>query len=289
MNEPTIETLAQQIGRLERENRRLKWIGASSLVGIVILAVMIGKLAVGKSSMPSTALLNRRIVEAEKFVLKDTDGRVRAILGAELEIANVEGSPTVLPETSLDSYGLHLYGADGRHRAALIERKWEGGAGGRLSLFDKNSVSSAYLAVASGYASLELEATERSHEQDEREQEIYAKRWNSAKSPEEKGKVDETTSQEGYTAKMTAWSHGQRSYLIVGGHTTKARDNGVVELNSSKGQPSVVLRDEKDKDRLVLGHTELKILRTGSVEKRPASSLVLFKNDGRVIWQVPAD
>lgn len=53
------------------------------------------------------------------------------------------------------------------------------------------------------------------------------------------------------------------------------------------GEPRLELTDETNKTRAVLGHTELETTRTGSVEKRPASSLVLFDKEGKVIWSAP--
>ena len=35
------------------------------------------------------------------------------------------------------------------------------------------------------------------------------------------------------------------------------------------------------------GHPALETTATGTVEQRPASSLVLFDRDGKVIWKVP--
>ncbi len=51
--------------------------------------------------------------------------------------------------------------------------------------------------------------------------------------------------------------------------------------------PSLVLRDENDKIRAVLGRAALEATATGTVEQRPAASLVLFDKDGKVIWKVP--
>jgi hypothetical protein len=53
------------------------------------------------------------------------------------------------------------------------------------------------------------------------------------------------------------------------------------------GGPSLVLHDENEKTRAVLGHTALEATATGTVEQRPTSSLVLFDRDGKVIWSVP--
>lgn len=56
---------------------------------------------------------------------------------------------------------------------------------------------------------------------------------------------------------------------------------------STKGLVSLTLRDERFNTRAVLGHTKLEITRTGTVEQHPASSLVLFDKDGKVIWKAP--
>ncbi|MFX0198640.1 MAG: hypothetical protein ACFFCW_21165 [Candidatus Hodarchaeota archaeon] len=53
------------------------------------------------------------------------------------------------------------------------------------------------------------------------------------------------------------------------------------------GFPHFTLYDETGRSRAILGCTELEAVRTGTVEKRPASSLVLFDKEGKVIWKVP--
>lgn len=53
------------------------------------------------------------------------------------------------------------------------------------------------------------------------------------------------------------------------------------------GLPRLALRDEKERRRAVLGHTELEHTRTGTVEQQPASSLVLFDKDEKVLWRAP--
>ncbi len=58
------------------------------------------------------------------------------------------------------------------------------------------------------------------------------------------------------------------------------------ELSVGTSGPSLVLRDE-NRDRAVLGHTALETKAIGTVEQRPASSLVLFDKNGKVIWRVP--
>lgn len=53
------------------------------------------------------------------------------------------------------------------------------------------------------------------------------------------------------------------------------------------GSPVVLLGDENGKPRAVLGHVDLVGTSEGRVEKRPASSLVLFDKDGKVLWKAP--
>jgi hypothetical protein len=69
MNEPTMETLARRLDRLEREDRRLK------LAGVVALAVIAAVMLMGQAGKPG------KIVGAEQFIVHDARGGVRAELG----------------------------------------------------------------------------------------------------------------------------------------------------------------------------------------------------------------
>ena len=53
------------------------------------------------------------------------------------------------------------------------------------------------------------------------------------------------------------------------------------------GSPSITLHDEKGKVRAALGTTSLEATRTGAMEKRAESSLVLFDKDGKVLGEAP--
>lgn len=70
MNNPTMETLGQRLDRVERENRRLK------RAGIVAVAVIAAVVLMGQATPRKVA----KVVEAEKFVLRDAGGTVRARL-----------------------------------------------------------------------------------------------------------------------------------------------------------------------------------------------------------------
>ncbi len=59
-----------------------------------------------------------------------------------------------------------------------------------------------------------------------------------------------------------------------------------VDNDRTDGNPRLTLVD-KNGAKAVLGHTKLKNFQTGVVERRPASSLVLFNKDRKVIWSAP--
>jgi len=63
--------LTRRLDRLERENRRLKLVGGLALLGMAALTVM------GQTAPTSVA----NTLEAERFVLRDGAGNVRATLG----------------------------------------------------------------------------------------------------------------------------------------------------------------------------------------------------------------
>ena len=70
MNEPTMETLVRRLDRVERENQRLKQAGVVALV-VIAAVVLMGQATTNKVA---------KVVEAEKFVLRDADGKGRARL-----------------------------------------------------------------------------------------------------------------------------------------------------------------------------------------------------------------
>lgn len=70
MNEPMMETLMRRLEGVERENRRWRWAGAVALTGIAAMALM------GQAAPSNVA----KVIEAEKFVLRDAGGNARAVL-----------------------------------------------------------------------------------------------------------------------------------------------------------------------------------------------------------------
>lgn len=129
MSEPTLDTLAQRLERVERENRSLRRVGVLMLVGVAALLI----------AAQATA---NRVVEAEKFVVRDASGKIRAELGTPpdgrvaLTLFDRDGGLRVeLRVLTNGRVGLLLYDKNGKSRAALRVLA-EGGP--VLGLFDKD-------------------------------------------------------------------------------------------------------------------------------------------------------
>jgi len=95
MTEHTLETLARRLERLEGENRWLKCLTLTLLMGIAAMGLM------GQTA-PHRPL---RALEAEEFLLRDSRGQVRASLGT-----------TQNPSTTV----LQMHSENGKPRTRLI-------------------------------------------------------------------------------------------------------------------------------------------------------------------------
>jgi len=67
--ESELETLSARIRKLEHENRRMKLVGAGTLLVFVVLVSM------------GFAARKPRTIEAEKIVIRDSQGRARLMIG----------------------------------------------------------------------------------------------------------------------------------------------------------------------------------------------------------------
>lgn len=138
MTEPTMESVLRRLNRMERENRRWKWLVAATLA-------MIGAAVVVSQTFPRTVL------EARKFVLRDAKGKSRAELGLMMDgtsilVLNDENEKpgvalSVLPDGPRT---VSLLDTDGKTRSVLTARA-DGDSG--LRLFDKNRTHRASLDV----------------------------------------------------------------------------------------------------------------------------------------------
>jgi len=123
------------------------------------------------------------------------------------------------------------------------------------------------------------------------------------------GRIDMIIQSDGITfsdeqgAPRTFWSSSS-DYSMLG----FAGDNGQLQMGMSPEGPEIIMRDSNEEEglslrllrnkptltlsdsgdtRAIIGTTELKNNRTGSTEIRAPSSLVLFDEDGDVVWSAP--
>ena len=61
-----------------------------------------------------------------------------------------------------------------------------------------------------------------------------------------------------------------------------------IRLGESDGDPSIIILDA-NRERAVLGCTELETIKTGTTSKTSESSLTLFDKEGKVLWRVPTE
>jgi len=266
MSDHSLSIVAQQLNLLEREHRHLKQVGALVLIGLATVTLM------GRATSSRVP----KVVEAEKFVLRDTTGKERATLevqpygSAALAFADGNGRRQAIMEVSANGEGsLWLSGEDGKSVATL-----EVIAGlPQLTLRGKDGHVRAALGLLLGVGQpiLQLNDENGGHGADlglsldgSRFLAFY----------DESGHVRSVLrvfSKGGSALALIDKKGGARAWLTL----------------ASDGSPSLILQDENGKERAVLGHTALETTRTGTVEQRPASSLVLFDKDGKVLWGAP--
>jgi hypothetical protein len=101
---PNLTVILERISKLEKQNERLKKLTTAILL-LVSAVLLLGQ------AQPSP-----RVLEAQKFVLKDGDGRIRGWMGtigngSELTLGNVNAQPMIRLIVSKDSSDLHFFGA----------------------------------------------------------------------------------------------------------------------------------------------------------------------------------
>ena len=132
MNESTMDSLLRRLDRVERENRWLKRIGALALIGASALAVM------GQAGSSNVA----KVVEAEKFVVRDANGGVGAVLGVTtdnnsgLEIRDKNGKAGVT--LGMGASGNPAMRLDGKDRKTGIALGVRPDNSPGLELYDKD-------------------------------------------------------------------------------------------------------------------------------------------------------
>jgi hypothetical protein len=98
-----LQDILKRVNKLEGQNRRLKW-GGISFLAVLSTFVLMGQAA------PTP-----RVIEAQRFVLKDAKGNIRAwwgLLGqgSEITLGTTNKQPKMSLKVSDDSSDLHFFG-----------------------------------------------------------------------------------------------------------------------------------------------------------------------------------
>ena len=104
-------TVIERLEELEKQNRRMKHVGTIAVI-VAGVALLMGQAA------------QKKTVEANEFILRDTNGKIRAKLdifagGPHLDLFDAAGTVRVSLNNSKDGTGLGLFDAAGKIRAGL--------------------------------------------------------------------------------------------------------------------------------------------------------------------------
>ena len=316
MSELTIETLAPRLERLERENRWLKWLGCA-LVITTIAAMLIN------AKRPELILSPSRTVEAEKFVLKDSSGKVRAVLGES------ESKLSYLSNSGGSQYGLFLYNKDGKSTVAELiesalnfvgEKEFAHFSPARIAVqtfkqsVDFDQVSKLVQAKKAGKLDegVKKKFGELGKRLDDTAGSFELTMKNSGTSAPDDGPTLKIAGPSNETSRGASILIDTTVFPAINLTTYSEHFGGSITFDNSSGAPkpgaapedyfnrqrrvslemspdggSLNLYDKKGKLRAALGNTELQTIRTGETHQRQPSSLVLFDKDGKVLWSAP--
>ena len=101
---PELHAILERVAKLEAQNRRLR------RGSVAILSLLSAIILMGQSAPPP------RVVEAQRFILKDNEGNVRGWMGtigkgSELSLGNVNAEPMMRLIVSTDASDLHFFGS----------------------------------------------------------------------------------------------------------------------------------------------------------------------------------
>jgi hypothetical protein len=244
-----LASIMARLTRVERENRRLRQI-ALSLFLVVGIVLLMGQ------TRPN------RTIEAEQFILKDSNGRMRARLGMQ--------TPDMPTLVFTDPKGLQLVSLGAGENPSLNlckgscenQQVWVGTYPNGLfgvALYGKEDGTplhglQAALGVVKGVPGLNL----------------YGK---------EQGENASLDLEMGPRLELNA-AEGTLSFIK--GSMFLSDPNG----NESLGQGSVSVGD-KQGFRTTIGTTELESPRTGGTGKTSGASIILADKAGKVLWSAP--
>jgi hypothetical protein len=256
-----MQAVLRRVERLEKENRQLR---RAALAVAVLAAAVLGM----GQARPT------RMVEANRFLLKDSEGRVRAELSMEsgkptLYLRDEKGFPLV-GLLGGDEPSLTLTRAVNEEQVAISARKEAYGLAvyGKLAPHQTGNGIVAGLGVTGGFPALSL--------------------FDNAGKERATVQVDEL----GMPALTLSDPDGSpRAQLILIGDTpilqlVRNKTKAHVRLWLGPDDPNLTLTDDEGYSTEI-GRAGLVTPSTGETHQTSAASLVLFGKDGKVLWSAP--
>ena len=280
---------------MERDNRWLKW--GFTLTGVVLI---VGLIISTKFTKFQSAPAMSRIIEAERLIIKDAAGKTRAVVGRD--------ENAVVP----NHYGIFIYSEDGESEAGLTD--WN------LHIYhDYGSANFSPLSV--DISQYKIKASQLFREvsrlPDKRAKQELTKQEPADFEPVAKLYVNMTGPYLEVKKRHDGQEYSGAGEVQVGVvpypsvSLRSSEDKTSFSLSALKGTAGFTMRDSQgkkrasldvdfsdgasmnlyDKDgktvRATFGNVTLQTIRTGGIQQRPASSLVLFDKDGKVLWSTP--
>jgi len=264
-------TIEQRIETLERQNRRLKLLGGSTIGLVLLLVVVVSAIGQQRWKKVDPAAWKGRVIEAEAFTLRDKNGLRRAELIANGEIP-----------------GLVLYDENEMPRLMLSANKNRS----FLQLADENKKTRMELLANQGISALYLY--------------LEGVKYDAAFAATKDGS-GLVLNDEGGNPRLMLLANKNRSFLQLADENRTDRlmlsahkDTSGLVLNDEGGNPRLMLaagelgsllrlNDDRGEGRATLGVSSQETNRIGAMTNRPESSLVLYNKEGKVIWQAPKD
>jgi hypothetical protein len=190
------------------------------------------------------------VVEAERFVVHDKAGRVRAKLGVSPDETGVE---------------LKLLAPDGKERADLFASP----IASLFTLFDESGEAAIDMSVTSLVSAFHVDET---------------RSGNRFAVSVRDGKVElGLAKRDGGNVKFAVGDTGAPYLALFDKHHQRIG----LAVDETAGASALTLSDQDGQERAILGSTELETPKTGETERTAESSLVLFDKQGQVMFQAP--
>lgn len=263
MNDLTMETLMKRMERLERENEWLKRTANLMFVGIGALVIMgqtqcnLGKTAGSKPT---------KIVEAQEFIVRDASGKLRAKL-TESGLTLTDSSGKERIKLALEFDGLSQQ---------LVFRDEDGSPRFFVASYNVNQDPAV---IMRGNVELALTGITGAIS-------VSTGTEPSKRAPDGRGPYLDLS---GKDRKATAELRPAHLGLWYAHSREPGSQEPRIELDVDDTGSRLTLYDKERgmKPRAVLGSTSLTLIKTGTIQNRSESSLVLFDKEGKVIWQTP--